>query len=119
MIHDLSDLNNSQKRGLRLILEGQVQGKPPTYREMASRLGWRSTNAVSDMIDGLVAKGYVERTGGNRSVVLTAAYREALAGFMVLSWLGEGTVGDVADYLVSRDPAMAHRLRAALEEAQG
>lgn len=48
----------------------------PSYREIGSALGMRSTNAVSDHLKALTRKGYIERVGDPglpRSLRMTAA----------------------------------------------
>ena len=55
-------LTNRQREVLthiRAVLERT--GRPPTLRELGTRLGIRSTNGVRDHLEALVAKGYLAR----------------------------------------------------------
>ncbi len=55
----------NQRRWLRAIRDHQQEkGGFPTYRALCARLGVRSTNAASDMIQRLVSKRLLVRAGG-------------------------------------------------------
>jgi len=66
-------------------------GVQPSYREIGTAMGIRSTNGVSDHIKALIRKGYLERLGGTgksalaRSLTLTSAAREELGEEPILS----------------------------------
>jgi SOS-response transcriptional repressor LexA len=40
-------------------------GVQPTYRMMQQRLGFKSTNSIMGIIDGLLAKGVIWQTSGH------------------------------------------------------
>ena len=49
-------------------------GYAPSVRELAARLGYRSTSTVQLYLDRLEAYGYITRKGGkSRSITLTVA----------------------------------------------
>jgi repressor LexA len=43
---------------------------PPTYRELCAEFGWGSTGTARDHLQALARKGYLELSGGHRSVRL-------------------------------------------------
>ena len=72
------------------------EGVMPSYREIGSSLGIRSTNAVSDHLKALVRKGYLERVGSagrSRSIRLT---RKATGSLDEGSVVGIPILGDIA-----------------------
>jgi DNA-binding MarR family transcriptional regulator len=69
-------LTKRQKEVLECIIRGVVSnGMPPTYREIGEELGIKSTNGVSEHVNTLIRKGYVERRSGGgalaRGIMLT------------------------------------------------
>ena len=57
----------------RLVLDfittfAKEHGYPPTIREIGAGLGIRSTNGVSDHIEALGRKGFLERHNGARAL---------------------------------------------------
>lgn len=44
-----------------------ASGLPPTYRELCSVLGIRSTNAIAEVLRALERKGYARQAGGELS----------------------------------------------------
>jgi SOS-response transcriptional repressor LexA len=75
-----------QRQLAAFILEfGESKGYPPTLREMGAHLGIRSTNAVTDLLNRLECRGWIERPGRieggrvcARAITLTAAALESL-----------------------------------------
>ncbi len=71
------DLSARQRAILELIRDWIDRNSvPPTYREIGTAMGIRSTNGVSDHIKALIRKGYLTRVGNSsrglaRSLVLT------------------------------------------------
>lgn len=65
---------------LRLLAAENDRGGSPSFREIAAALGIRSTNAVSDLMFGLEARGLIEprKTGAMRAARVTGAGRAAL-----------------------------------------
>ena len=65
----MSDLTKRQKEVLDCIIRGVVSnGMPPTYREIGEELGIKSTNGVSEHVNMLIRKGYIERPQNGRSL---------------------------------------------------
>jgi DNA-binding MarR family transcriptional regulator len=69
-------LTKRQKEVLECIIRGVVNnGMPPTYREIGEDLGIKSTNGVSEHVNMLIRKGYIDRLQGGtslaRGIVLT------------------------------------------------
>jgi hypothetical protein len=50
-----------------LIVAGILAGCPPTLRELAERMGIRSTNGIHEHLAALVRKGWLEHRPGERS----------------------------------------------------
>jgi repressor LexA len=73
----------------------QSDGVQPSYREIGSAMGIKSTNGVSDHVKALLKKGYLSRVGGEgkgalaRALTLTPKATEELG---VYSTIGQGTV---------------------------
>jgi SOS-response transcriptional repressor LexA len=65
----MSDLTKRQREVLDCIIRGVVDnGMPPTYREIGEDLDIRSTNGVSEHVNMLIRKGYIERpSSGNKA----------------------------------------------------
>lgn len=57
-------LTDRQREALALVREGWRLGCPPSLREIGASMGIRSTNAVSDLLRALQAKGYLVREPG-------------------------------------------------------
>jgi repressor LexA len=58
----IEELTDRQLEILRFIArEVEVDGFPPTIREIGDELGINSTNGVADHLKALVRKGYLER----------------------------------------------------------
>lgn len=78
----MEKLSPRQEEVLRFLVRWlQEHGVPPSYREIGSSLGIRSTNGVSDHVRALERKGYIDRVGGHgsaRSLRVTDAALEAL-----------------------------------------
>lgn len=71
---------------LRLISDGWARQEPPTYRQMAEGLGFRSTGAVAYHVAALVERGLLEPVPTYRRLFrLTRAGRVALADARSLS----------------------------------
>ena len=69
-------LTKRQKEVLEFIVEHiNTNHLPPTYREIGEELGIKSTNGVSEHVNALIRKGYIERPQSDRnlarSLVLT------------------------------------------------
>lgn len=65
----MSDLTRRQKEVLDCIIRGVVHnGMPPTYREIGEELNIKSTNGVSEHVNMLIKKGYIERPNNGRSL---------------------------------------------------
>jgi repressor LexA len=65
----MSDLTKRQKEVLECIIRGVVNnGMPPTYREIGEELGIKSTNGVSEHVNMLIRKEYIERPQSGRSL---------------------------------------------------
>ena len=64
----MKELTDRQKQ-LLLYIENhsQIQGFPPSIREMADHMGIRSTNGVNDHLKALEKKGYISRGQGPKS----------------------------------------------------
>ena len=63
-------LTKKQKEILLCLIEYHMDnGKPPTFRDVQESFGFKSTNAVSGHIRGLVNKGFVPK--GNRTSRIT------------------------------------------------
>lgn len=60
----MEELSPRQREMLEFIRAHWDQNRVvPSYREIGSALGMKSTNAVSDHLKALIRKGYVERVG--------------------------------------------------------
>lgn len=85
----MEDLSARQAEILDFIVAAMGQaGICPSYREIGRGLGIGSTNAVSDHINALIRKGYIERVGGrgaSRSIRLTEKAQDG--------WSDEQVVG--------------------------
>ena len=92
----MKPLTPSQTAALAVLVERADAGMPATYREVAARLGIRSTNAVSDLVAALEKKGYVERTrdGTVRSLIVL---RRLDGTPWVRPTLGEPPRGDLTE----------------------
>ena len=44
--------------------EVREKGRPPTVRELATMFGWRSSKAVTNHLEALASKGYIEISAG-------------------------------------------------------
>lgn len=65
----MSDLTRRQKEVLDCIIRGVVNnGMPPTYREIGEELSIKSTNGVSEHVNMLIKKGYIERPSSGKSL---------------------------------------------------
>ena len=65
----MSDLTRRQKEVLDCIIKGVVNnGMPPTYREIGEELSIKSTNGVSEHVNMLIKKGYIERPSSGKSL---------------------------------------------------
>lgn len=65
----MNELTKRQKEVLDCIIRGVVNnGMPPTYREIGEELGIKSTNGVSEHVNMLIRKEYIERPNGGRSL---------------------------------------------------
>ena len=69
-------LTKRQKEVLECIIEHITTNRmPPTFREIGKELGIKSTNGVSEHVNALIRKGYIERPSGGtslaRGIVLT------------------------------------------------
>ncbi len=65
-MHGLTD---RQKTILEIIAENvDTYGYPPSYQELANRLGISSKNAIKKHVDALVTKGYLEKGGLARTL---------------------------------------------------
>jgi repressor LexA len=65
----MKDLTPRQKAVLDCIISGVVNnGMPPTYREIGEELEIKSTNGVSEHVNMLIRKGYIERPNTGRSL---------------------------------------------------
>lgn len=106
----MKDLSPRQQQLLDFLRAHWEQtGLCPSYREIATAMGIKSTNGVSDHIKALERKGYLERVGGrgaSRSIRFTDRTVQSLAGDGVVS---VPLVGRVA----------AGSLHTAIEDSQG
>lgn len=78
----LAPLTRGQQRLFRYVRdELMLTGQAPTLTDMAESLGHGSAGAACDMVDRIVAKGWLVRTGrkANFGLALTTA-AEAFAG---------------------------------------
>ena len=75
-----SDLTPRQLQILRLIQETILEtGMPPTRKEIADQLGFKSTNAAEDHLRALARKGVISLVpGASRGIQLKDALREQL-----------------------------------------
>jgi repressor LexA len=92
----MDDLAPRQRQLLDFIAAHTDQkGIPPTLRAIGEALGIRSTNGVSEHVDALVRKGYLERVGerASRGLRLTA---RATGGFREQGTVAVPIVGRVA-----------------------
>lgn len=71
---------DAQRRILAYLQRRELEGGfPPTYREIATDLGWRAAGTVRDHVLALVRKGLLSRSRLARGLRLTEAGREAAA----------------------------------------
>ena len=75
-----SDLTPRQLQILRLIQEAILEtGMPPTRKEIAEQLGFKSPNAAEDHLRALARKGVISLVpGASRGIQLKDALREQL-----------------------------------------
>ena len=65
----MSDLTKRQREVLKCIVQAVMKnGMPPTYREIGEELNIRSTNGVSEHVNMLIKKGYIERPSSGRGL---------------------------------------------------
>lgn len=68
----MTELTATQQQTLDyLIASVEERGFPPTFREIMSRFGIKSTNAVTCRLRGLERKGRVKLRGLNRCIQIT------------------------------------------------
>ncbi|MBN2073238.1 MAG: transcriptional repressor LexA [Actinobacteria bacterium] len=73
------EITDRQKRVLEKIYRYIIDNSyPPTIRELACELGFSSPKAVSDHLDSLKKKGYIERKPSARSIRLTGKTMDLL-----------------------------------------
>lgn len=82
MAERFEDLTRRQREVLEMIISFfDDHGVGPSFRDIGSAMGISSTNGVSDHIQSLKTKGYLEQVGGRgaaRSIRLTSKARGAL-----------------------------------------
>jgi CRP/FNR family transcriptional regulator len=81
-------LTPSQLKVLRLLLQLESAGRPPTYREIAAACGWRAPGTVRDHVRALTRLGMLTTSRQARSLRLTEGGRALVAG-------AEGCLGAV------------------------
>lgn len=85
-----------QQQVLELIVEElQVNGRPPTLREIGTRLGIGSTNAVRSLLTALEKKGYIKRREYlSRGIeLLKKPYNVELGGVVSIPIIGSVAAG--------------------------
>lgn len=65
----------------------QTHGYGPSYREIMRALDYKSVSTVATHVGGLIAKGYLEKTGSSARSLQVVARTQAESGNM--SWLRE------------------------------
>src|SRR6266851_5889446 len=86
-----SDLTRSQERVLTALRQRLRTGAPPpTYRELCSELGWRSTGTIRDHLKALARKGLVLLAKGRARLT---QLREETYGLTAVPILGRVTAG--------------------------
>lgn len=71
----------TEKQVLEVLAVGEASARPPTYRELATSLGWRSVGTARAHVASLVHKGLVCHPEGRaRSLRLTVRGAAAVAG---------------------------------------
>ena len=63
------ELTEEQRRVFDLIIEQQNCGRTPTVREIASQLGYKSPNNVTQHLRLIEKKGYIRRAGGKARAI--------------------------------------------------
>ncbi len=58
----MKELTPKQKRVLEFIMDKIHENMPPTIREIAMHMGFKSTGTVRDYLRALENKGYLKRT---------------------------------------------------------
>jgi repressor LexA len=67
----MTGLTHIQRKVLAALRRRVAEGEPaPTYRELCSEFGWRSTGTVRDHLRALARKGFVETSGKHRTLRL-------------------------------------------------
>lgn len=75
-------LTERQKTILEIIAENvEMYGYPPSYQELADRLGISSKNAIKKHVDALVNKGYLEKGGLARTLKIIDPEYESKSKF--------------------------------------
>jgi len=107
-----SDLTPRQTEILRLIQRAvQETGMPPTRKEIADELGFRSPNAAEEHLRTLARKGVIALLpGASRGIQLKDAYREQM-GLPLIGRVAAGSPilaeENIEDHL-SIDPSVFH-----------
>ncbi len=107
-----SDLTPRQTEILRLIQRSvQETGMPPTRKEIADELGFRSPNAAEEHLRTLARKGVIALLpGASRGIQLKDAYREQM-GLPLIGRVAAGSPilaeENIEDH-VSIDPSVFH-----------
>ena len=71
----MEELTSAQKRVLGTVKEYHVlKGYPPSIREIAQSLGYKSTKAVHVHLKNLEEKGYIRRSSGARSIEINSEF---------------------------------------------
>lgn len=91
----MNGLTRRQSEILRFLQKYKAEaGTAPTYREIASRFGFRSVRSASDHISALEKKGYLRRHGGrSRGIELLFSGRATAQDTVSVPFLGSVPAG--------------------------
>lgn len=98
----MGDITEKQKKVYEYLIEKASTGLPPTVREIAAKIGIKSTSTVHGILSALEQKGLIERDRYNSRAIKIAGAKEVRQ----IPVLGKVTAGepilafeDIKDYI--------------------